>query len=375
MRTILIWHSVFFKNGGVIDPNYSITFGFLNRCPNNHSIIRHSLYIGGESRIYKNGANNIYKKIYLIGSLPDPIRYISEIIINIFYLIIYRPNIVIAIDPLSCFAPTLLKKIGFIKKVVFITPDFAKQRFNNKLLNKCYFFIDKFCTLNSDINTCCAKTVINHKGIIYKISKIDKCFFHYPNIPNPWIINKIENLTKIKNRIIYVGNISYQINFKDIFDIIFKLKEKHIGINLVVVGKGDQEEKLKIYLKENKIDNVYFLGQLYYEDVLKEIALSEIGIALYNGNFNYDEFRDSCKIREYQALSVIPIASKVVKTNADEILKYESGVLVDSTEELLSQIDKIFSDLNYKKKLQHNAKKNYLMYIHKYEEFNKIIAD
>lgn len=375
MKILHICHSVYIKGGSVFDANYSITFGFLDRYFDyDYGIIRHSLYRWGESRIYKKGLNKSYKKIYLIGKLPDTIRYMTEIIINIFYLIIYKPSIVIAIDPLSCFAPILLKKIGFIKKVIFITPDFTKQRFNNKLLNKFYFSIDKFCTMNANVNACCAKTVIDYKKIIYKDLNLYNKFFHYPNIPNPWIIDNIKNLPKIKNRIIYVGNISYQINFEEIFDIIFKLKEKHFGINLVVVGQGDQDEKLKIYLKENKISNVYFLGQLSYEDTLREIALSEIGIALYNGNFNYDEFRDSCKIREYQALSVIPITSKVVKANADEILNYKSGLLVDNTEELYHEIDKILSDNTYKLYLQNNALKNYFLYSNKYEEFNKIVG-
>ncbi len=365
-------------DGNIFDPNYAITFGFLNYYfKDDYVVIRHSLFKNGESRIYKNGINGNYKKIYLIGVLPNVIRYIAEIIINIFYLIINKPTKIIAIDPLSCFVPTLLKKIGFVEKVFFITPDFAKQRFDNKVLNKVYFLIDRFCTVNSDINICCAKTVIDYKKNIYKNLNISKKFFHLPNVPNPWIIDKIKNLSKIKNRIIYVGNVSSQINFKEIFDVIFRSKEKHDDIHLIIVGKGDQEENLKRYLMENKIDNVYFLGQLAYEDTLKEIAKSEIGIALYNGSFNYDEFRDSCKIREYQALSTIPITSGVVKSNTDEILEYKSGVLLDNNtgEEIYDKIDKILSDESYKKDLHERAIKNYLIYADKYQDFYNLLKN
>lgn len=370
MKILYIWHSVYLESGDILDPNYSMTYGLL-KYPENHRVVRHSLYRGGESRIYK---NDIYKKIWLIGKLSDPIRYIIEIIVNIFYLIIFRPDVVVAIDPLSCFSPTLFKKIGLTKKVIFITPDFSRQRFNNKLLNKLYFSVDKFCTLNSNVNICCSATVIDYKKSIYK-NLDNKKFFHYPNIPSQSIIDNMKNLPKIKNRIIYVGTISSQIDFKHIFDAIFKLKKKCDRIHLAVVGSGDQEEDLKNYLMKSKIDNVHFLGQLSHEDTLEEIAKSEIGIALYNGNFNYNEFGDSCKIREYQALSVIPIASKIVKANASEISRYDSGILIDNNEKICCQINKILSDENYKKELQENAIKNYLIYTHKYGEINKIIYE
>jgi len=367
-KIVFVGHSIYLEEGKIFDPNYAITYEFLNHYFNSgYRVIRHTLYRGGETRIYARGVKNNYKKIKLIGYLPDSLRYLAEIVFNGIYLLYYQPTAVIAIDPLSCFVPALFKKIGLIKKVFFITPDFTKQRFGNRLLNFFYCILDKFCTLNSDKNLCCSKTVISYKEKIYKRSS--GVYVHLPNIPNPWVINRLDGISKIKNRIIYAGNISSQIDFEIIFYQINKLKEKYKNITLYIAGTGSRESYLRQYVKKNKISNIYFLGQLSHEDALKEIAQSEIGVAWYNGAFRYDEFRDSCKIREYQALATIPLVSKVVKANCAEIQRYTSGIVINDADELYNRIDQILSNETYKKELQIHCRDNYLLYSNKFQEF------
>ena len=374
-KLLFICHSIYLRPGKVFDPNCAITFGFLEYYFKRHySVIRHSLYKSGEARVYSDGINCSYKKIGLIGTLPDIIRYGAEIFFNIFYLILHKPREVIAIDPLSCFAPALLRKIGWLKRCFLITPDFTRQRFNNKLLNRIYFLVDEFCTSNANINFCCSKIVIDYKRKLYRNRDFAEKFFHLPNIPNPWIVGNVrKDLSKVKNRVIYVGNISSQINFIEFFDVIVELGKKYRDIHLILVGEGNQKGRLKNYITESNITNIRFLGQLPYTDTLKEISRAEIGLALYNNVFSYDEFRDSCKIREYQALSTVPIASSVVKANAQEILQYQSGILVNSDTDIFNQIDKLLSDEGYKREMQRNAYQNYLIYADKYNDFYDLI--
>jgi len=369
---IFICHSSYYKDVP-FDPNFGITFGFLNHYfgESGYSTIRHSLYKGGESRIYREGCTDNYYKVLFLGSLPNVIRYISELVVNFFILLFNRPKIVIAIDPLSCFIPSLLWKIGYIKKVFFITPDFAEERFENKILNKIYFFIDKFCTFNSSRNIVCAQTVIDYKISMYKAP--GKLFFHMPNIPNPWVIDNLKNIKKVVNRIVYVGNISKQVDFYNIFKIFSAIKNKEKNISLHIIGDGDLKNSLVSYVRENDLEDIHFCGQLNYQDTLKEIAESEIGIALYNGSLSYDKFRDSCKIREYQSLLTIPITTLVVKANVDEIKEFNSGVIVNSNDMLSEILSKLLLATDYKRSFLYGMGTNNNLYLNKYKEMFSLV--
>lgn len=369
-----IGHSIYLKDSNVFDPNYAITFGFLNHYfKDNYSVIRHSLYKSGETRFYNFGVEGGYKKIPLVGYLPDFMRYFFESLVNLAILLLYRPNTVLGIDPLSCFIPVFLKKFNLINKVYFITPDYAKRRFDNPILNKAYYLLDKYCTLNSDKNICCSTHVINTKSRNYNIKDINTVFFHMPNIPNPWTIEKYNNYPKVKNSLIYVGNISSQLNFKELFYSVLELIDRYPDISLKILGSGDLVNSLNDILREKSIENIRFMGHLSHADTLEQIARAEIGIAVYNGSFNYDEFRDSCKIREYQALGTIPISTPVAVSNRMDIEKFKSGILVNSMSEIKEALIRIFDDPEFKKTLSTNSIRNSLFYIDRYDEYYKLI--
>lgn len=374
-KVICAVHSNYLLNGEIFDSGRSLHFDFLNHYfGNKYIILRHSLYTGGESRIYRKGINATYCRIPIIGKLPGPLRYISEIFFNFFYLVKNNPNKInfFGVDPLSTYPACLLKKMGFKIRILFLTPDYSKRRFNNIILNRVYFHFDKFCTINSDKNICNSKFVIEEKLRKYNLSS--KKFFHMPNIPNPWLIEKYMKNKKIKNRIIYVGNISSQIDFKNLFDSIADLGKKYHNLQLILIGSGDQKNNLKDYAKKNNLDFVKFLGNLTHNKTLQEISYAEIGIAIYNGSFDYDEFRDSCKIREYQALGTIPLTTSVVWSNSEEIRKFKSGVIIrNKHKEIKKAIEKIISNSNYKKRLVRNCLANSNIYKTKFEEFYRLL--
>jgi glycosyltransferase involved in cell wall biosynthesis len=367
-------HSNYLPNGEVFDSGRSLHFDFLEHYfGSNYEVLRHSLYGGGESRVYKKGINGKYSKMPLIASLPGPLRYISEVVFNIIYLVVnWRKKIVFyGVDPLSSFSACLLKKMGFNIQVFFLNPDYSERRFDNLFLNKSYFFLDRFCTKNCDKNICNSIFVIRKKMKDYGLEKEN--FFHMPNIPNPWIIEKYKKNAKIKNRIVYVGLVSTQIDFKSLFNSLAELNKK-TALSLVIVGSGDIEENLKTYAKDRKLGFVTFLGNVSHERALSEISRAEIGIAVYNGSLNYDKFRDSCKIREYQALGAIPVATDAVLSNTKEIKKYGSGIIVNGQEELRNALEKISSSDVLKEQLRFHCKRNNEIYKQKFNELNKMLA-
>jgi len=52
---------------------------------------------------------------------------------------------------LNAFVGIILRKIRLVKKVIFFTPDYSRQRFKNKLLNNFYRWLDYYCLKNADL--------------------------------------------------------------------------------------------------------------------------------------------------------------------------------------------------------------------------------
>jgi glycosyltransferase involved in cell wall biosynthesis len=74
-----------------------------------------------------------------------------------------------------------------------------------------------------------------------------------------------------------VGNISELKNYSSFLRIIKHLKEKISVINVVIIGKGEEEEKMKTFILENNLDmTVSIVGHLKREDVLKTMSRSKI---------------------------------------------------------------------------------------------------
>jgi glycosyltransferase involved in cell wall biosynthesis len=371
-KIITIWHSSFKKNGKAFDPNPGITESYLNKYFLDRISIRNSLIKGGCTTVtfFENNLVVEKKETSFLANFPDVFRYIFEIFINLFFLIKYgKHGTILAIDPLSAIVPSILKKIGYVHRVYFLTPDFTKRRFENNILNKIYFFLDRISTNIADINICNSVEVINYKKQIYP-NLNDSNFFHMPNIPPDWVVSRYRLNHKKNNKIVYVGNLSDDINlhgFKCLFNIIKDLKRDIPSISLVIVGDGSRKSSL-VELAGND-ESIKFLGLLDYELSLKEISESEIGLAFYNGDNSYDEFRDSLKIREYQSFGVIPITTDVVKSNCDEIRENNSGILVQEFDEdsLKESLKKILLNDSLKNNLRNNAYKNHEYYKDKYE--------
>ena len=375
-KIIAIWHGVY-RKGGVHEPNLYSDGVFLNKYFPNRIIISNSLYAGGQTTVSFYVDNILIKKKEFpwIKRLPDIFRYIAESTIILFYLGRYgKYATILSIDPLSSLVPCILKKIGYIKKILFLSPDYARKRFDNPFLNKIYFLIDAFCTRVADVNICNAQTVMDYKKCKYPAIRNKQ--FHMPNIPSPWIIEKYRNIPKMKGKIIYVGDLGEGVNiggFEELFEVIKSLKNEIPDIKLFIAGDGDYKNKLIELAGSDK--NIIFLGHLKHESAIRQIAESEAGIAMYNGDNNYDEFRDSMKVREYQSLGVIPITTNVVRSNRDEILKYNSGILIKEFkfDHLKRSILSIMKDEKFKNNLRHNCFYNSEIYKNKYADLLKVI--
>lgn len=328
---IIITSHASFVNGNVYEAPANTLVEILKE-NNDFIFIRHSIDGNLPSVIYeyKKGETKTIK-LFVIQKFHI-LRYITEVFSTLSYFLLKKvdePIYYIGVDPLNAFIGILLKKVGKFKVVIFFTVDYSRQRFKNKILNNIYHFIDRFCIRNAD-------EVWNVSKRIWQIrSEMGLPMFKnilIPNVPSK-DYNKYSNNKKQNSDIITLGIIDEQLDFIGIFDAIKDLKDMFPQILLKIVGNGPKEREYREYVKNISLDeNVKFLGYLSHDLALKEISKSGIGLALYNGKWNFNHFGDSMKCREYFCFG-LPVITTDTHSTVEDIKEYNAGIVCNLNKE------------------------------------------
>ena len=116
-----------------------------------HTLHPKEAHVGSHFYICKDGE---IKKKYQIGVLimPELFHYMKDSILNLWWIASSKEkwDLCIAANNLNAFSAIWLRKLGLIKKVVFYTVDFVPNRFNNKILNNFYHWVEKFAVTHAD---------------------------------------------------------------------------------------------------------------------------------------------------------------------------------------------------------------------------------
>lgn len=189
----------------------------------------------------------------------------------------------------------------------------------------------------------------SQKNEIHRMSKVDvSCI---PNGLDRHSFNELQSLGAVENdgkiEITYAGSIGYPQNLSILLDAAINIKNESIIFN--ILGDGPEQNKLKKYAEDKKINNVIFHGSVNFEKI-KEIYK--------RSNILYAQLRDipslktaePTKIFEYAAtgrgiiFGVKGDASRLLD-NFDSVIKVEP----DNIEDLIS----VFDALTYKTDINH----------------------
>ena len=166
---------------------------------------------------------------------------------------------------------------------------------------------------------------------------------------NRFKVNTKKNNLKIgikndRKNIISVCRFVYQKNIFEIFDIAKNLS----SFNFIILGDGQLFDEAKIYLKTNKIKNVYLFGKKI--NVFKYLYESDLFLStsLYEGH----------PISILEAMSIgLPIVASKVTGNIDTIRNNYSGFLykLGDIKEAINCIEKIMKDCDLNFKISNNS--------------------
>lgn len=322
--------------------------------------IRHSIDGKLPSIIYsyKDGEIVSTKKLLVLSGISF-LRYVTEIISTFFYFLNKKYNeeiIYIGMDPLNAFTGLLLKKSGKYKKVIFYTADYSPRRFQNKILNYIYHYLDQFCVKRSD-------QIWNVSYRIWKVRKQmgivgDRNIF-VPNIPSDEYKRFLYN-KKQQYCLVTLGIIDEQLDFINIFEVLKDLKNKYSQILFKIIGNGPKEKEYKQYTKNNGLEkNVEFFGHLSHGRALEEISKSSIGLALYNGTWGFNYYGDSMKCREFFCFGV-PVITTDTHSTVEEIKKYQAGIVCQmNKDEYKKAIEKIIKNYEFYSNQAYKLAKKY----------------
>ncbi len=170
--------------------------------------------------------------------------------------------------------------------------------------------------------------------------------------------------------LISIGRLTKQKNFELLINFFCKLSDKHSKFELVIIGEGEEELKLKELSKKLNVEKkIHFLG--YQKNIFKYLKNAECFILT-------SLWEDPGFVIVEAALSNIPIISSDCPNGPEEIIK-ENGYLFQNNnlENLLKKFDEFLStnkNTIYENKLILKRRiKKFSVFQH-YKKLNEIIS-
>lgn len=296
--------------------------------------------------------------------------YAKDVLYTIFWCLKFKKkfDVYFAAGNLNPIAGIILRNLGFVKKVVYITQDYYTKRFENKLLDWFFFKLDNFCVRFSD-------ETWNVSGNIEKAREKNKSmnrktFERQYTVPGGVWFYKTKRLPLKKinrKKMVYRGML---LKFMGI-DLVIKamplILKKFPDLKFEIIGTGEEENYLKNLAKSLGVSkNVLFHG--FVKDranVEKILSDAGVGVATFNPSMPVDRVKNSDpgKIKDYMLLGM-PVITTDTNYFSEEIIKNRCGLVIDyDTKELASAVVKLLSN----KKLLEKYRRNAIKFIEKFD--------
>lgn len=370
-KIVVIEHKVFKKGG----PGQDVKKYFLGRKVSKLLFIAHPLYPKDTKSDMKNSFYEHYSDGKFVRTIESPnilllnfIPYIKDFFYSIYWCInLGHYDIFLGLDPLNALSGIILKALGFCDKVVYYSIDYYPIRFENKVLNRAYHFIDKVCvrfsdeTWNAGQNMSNARAENNNmSGLFYKRQFL---------VPIGIWVSKYKRkiLNPRNNKLIYAGYIAPYMGVKLVIETMQKILKEVPDASLDIIGMGEEKEKLKELVKRLGLEKKIYFYQWISDRSQFEEKLSEgaIGLAPFNPNIQDGKIKngDPGKVKDYMLCGLPVIVTKVL-FNYKDIDDSKSGIVINYNKKELSEaVIKLLKNRSLLQEYRENASK----YIRKFD--------
>ncbi|MDD4902598.1 MAG: glycosyltransferase [Patescibacteria group bacterium] len=278
---------------------------------------------------------------------PEIISYIKDFFYGFFYGFIYFKNIdlFVGTNNLLTFVGLFFKKLGLVKKVAYVVIDYTPVRFDNKLIDSVYYFLDKIACYHSDVVWPLNVKMLEGRE---KDGRIDLRRVNFKEAPfgnNSMSFNNEAGKNHDRHKIVYLGNILKNKGCELFVPTVKALLDSGLtDFKMEVIGNGDVDY-LAQAINTNNLGGYFNLrGRIENQDEINGILL-RCGIAIapyYPADENsYSYYADPGKVKIYLGCGlpivitdVPPIAKDIVANQAGLIAGYDAGDFADKILEI-----------------------------------------
>lgn len=272
-------------------------------------------------------------------------------------------DIFVGMESVNALAGIVLRKLGKVKKVCYYVSDYSPLRFQSKLLNDFYLWLDRIAAQHADFIWDVSPAMQPARISAGLDSKKSAPVIHVPNALFPNQLHFVPFEKREKQTVVFVGTIGLENGpdiaieaFAEVVKSLPKAKLHIIGGG----GKGFEEEYLKKLIIKYKLDkNVFFHGFISDLHKLSEmIKYFQIAIAPYKmipGSVRL--YGDATKLRLYAAVG-LPVITTSVPPLGRELEEKEAAVVVKDTKNALAkEIIRLLKNPKEMQEMMHKSKK------------------
>ena len=253
-----------------------------------------------------------------------------------------RVDLYIGGDPVNALAGLLLRKLGFARFVIFYKIDYVPQRFGNVILNRVYHQIDDYCSRQCDYTWNLSRIMIEQRidrigagGVARQIIvPIGANFERIERLP----IEKVP-----RRRLAYMGSLRANQGIELAISAFPRIKERFPDAELLIIGSGPMESKLKLLADQTNLKDIVFTGQIIdHKDVEQRLSTCGIGLAPYEPTpSSYTPYTEPGKVKVYLACGLPVIITNVPKISRD-IENRGAGIVIEySVNDLVNAVAKL----------------------------------
>ncbi|MEK7572825.1 MAG: glycosyltransferase [Patescibacteria group bacterium] len=298
-------------------------------------------------RLYQDFGKLIRQKKFIDFVSNEFVSILKDDFLSFFWILKEgKFDVFVGVDATNALIGILLKKIGFIKKVIFYTIDYVPRRFENKILNSTYHLLDKFAVAHSDFVWNLSSIMVKEREKRGVSAKYRKKQIVVP-VGTESGIEQIPFKNIKRFHVVHMGHLirkqGVQLLIEAIPEIIKQIPQFHAEI----IGGGKYEIELKKLAEKLSVSNyLTFYGFIEdLEEVERLLSYCALGIAPYvNSKDNYVRYTDPGKVKAYLTVG-LPVIITRVPAIALEIEKRKCGVAIDyDKHQLAKAVVKILSN-------------------------------
>jgi glycosyltransferase involved in cell wall biosynthesis len=262
---------------------------------------------------------------------PFPLLAVKDILYTLWYLRKMRRHfhLYVGVDCLNALSGILLRRLGYVQRVIYYVIDYAPERFRSRPAQELYRMLDRWC--------CCkADAIWNVSAAMENARKShglnpERCA---PQIEVP-LGNRYNEIPKPDSRssglIVFLGSLTKEQGVNVMLDALPIIKRRIPAVRLRIIGDGPELGSLRQLAEKNDVNEaVEFCG--FIEEDAQAAALAAEGVVAVapyvSDGGTYKRFADPGKVKIYLAAG-LPVVISRVPPVAELIERAGAGIAVE----------------------------------------------